>query len=313
MTAGSRPGCDELPPARVPFVHATVVRAQEPTSAQAGDDAVVLADGTIEGFVGGQCAESRCGRRRSARCATARRVLLRVLPDGERAVPGVARARRSWSTPACPAGRWRSSCEPLLPAPLVAVVGSTPVADALVAIAGVLDYATARSLPGSGARTDASAVVVASHGRDEPRRSAPALDAGVAFIALVASRRRGAAVLDELDLTAERARPGSTPRPGSTSAPAPPAEIALSILAEVIGRCGRPTGSTDRPAGRAAAGRAAAAADRDRPGVRDDRGGRAGHPAPDRRRRRRTGSAAPAAGTATPAERARRDDCTELA
>ena len=38
---------------RRPFVHATVVRAQEPTSARAGDAAVILADGTIEGFVGG--------------------------------------------------------------------------------------------------------------------------------------------------------------------------------------------------------------------------------------------------------------------
>ncbi|HMD11150.1 MAG TPA: XdhC family protein, partial [Marmoricola sp.] len=47
----------ELTSARVPFVHATVVRSQEPSSARPGDDAVVLGDGRIEGFVGGQCAE----------------------------------------------------------------------------------------------------------------------------------------------------------------------------------------------------------------------------------------------------------------
>ena len=46
----------ELTSARVPFVHATVVRAQQPTSAHPGDDAVILGDGTIEGFVGGHCA-----------------------------------------------------------------------------------------------------------------------------------------------------------------------------------------------------------------------------------------------------------------
>ena len=39
------------------FVTATVVRAQSPTSANPGDVALVLADGTIEGFVGGVCAE----------------------------------------------------------------------------------------------------------------------------------------------------------------------------------------------------------------------------------------------------------------
>ena len=39
-------------------MHATVVRAQQPTSARAGDEAILLADGTIEGFVGGQCAQN---------------------------------------------------------------------------------------------------------------------------------------------------------------------------------------------------------------------------------------------------------------
>ena len=39
------------------FVTATVVRAQRPTSVEAGNVALVLADGTIEGFVGGVCAE----------------------------------------------------------------------------------------------------------------------------------------------------------------------------------------------------------------------------------------------------------------
>ena len=44
--------------ARVPYVHARVVFAERPTSAKPGDEALVLPDGTIEGFVGGTCAES---------------------------------------------------------------------------------------------------------------------------------------------------------------------------------------------------------------------------------------------------------------
>ena len=43
---------------RRPFVLATVVRARRPTSVRPGAAAVVLADGTIDGFVGGVCAES---------------------------------------------------------------------------------------------------------------------------------------------------------------------------------------------------------------------------------------------------------------
>ncbi|HUL99740.1 MAG TPA: XdhC family protein, partial [Mycobacterium sp.] len=52
MTISERVG--QLVQARTPFVRATVVRAEHPTSAHAGDEAIVLADGTIEGFVGGQ-------------------------------------------------------------------------------------------------------------------------------------------------------------------------------------------------------------------------------------------------------------------
>jgi xanthine dehydrogenase accessory factor len=46
----------ELTRTREPFVQATVVRAQKPTSAHAGDTALVRADGSIDGFVGGTCA-----------------------------------------------------------------------------------------------------------------------------------------------------------------------------------------------------------------------------------------------------------------
>ncbi|MGZ4793204.1 MAG: XdhC family protein, partial [Ilumatobacteraceae bacterium] len=48
----------ELRQARAAYVHARVVVAEKPTSAKPGAEAIVLADGTIEGFVGGACAES---------------------------------------------------------------------------------------------------------------------------------------------------------------------------------------------------------------------------------------------------------------
>ena len=44
---------DGLRTRRTPFVLATVVRAERPTSAKPGDCAVVTADGTLDGFVGG--------------------------------------------------------------------------------------------------------------------------------------------------------------------------------------------------------------------------------------------------------------------
>jgi xanthine dehydrogenase accessory factor len=49
---------DSLVADRVPFVTATVVRTAKPTSVRPGDSAIVLADGTIEGFIGGTCAQA---------------------------------------------------------------------------------------------------------------------------------------------------------------------------------------------------------------------------------------------------------------
>lgn len=221
----------ELTAARVPFVHATVVRAQVPTSTCAGDDAIVLADGSIEGFVGGQCAENSVRTAALGALRTSESVLLRVLPDGDLDFPESPGAQVVVN-PCLSGGALEIFLEPMLPPPLVEVVGHTPVADAVVAMADVLAYATARSLPGA-APDQAAAVIIASYGRAEHQSIRAALDAGVGYIALVASRRRGAAVLDELHLTdAERTRI-STPAGldiGARTAP----EVALSILAEVV-------------------------------------------------------------------------------
>ena len=63
-----------------PFVTATVVRAQRPTSVEAGDTALVLADGTIEGFVGGVCAAHSVRAYSLQAIESGEAVLLRILP-----------------------------------------------------------------------------------------------------------------------------------------------------------------------------------------------------------------------------------------
>ncbi len=224
---------ERLTAERVPFVHATVVRAQVPTSVRAGDDAIVLADGSIDGFVGGHCAEGSVRTAALGALRDGETVLLRVLPEGDDLRFPDSPGAQVVVNPCLSGGALEIFLEPMLPAPLIEVVGDTPVADAVIAIAEVLGYAIARSLPGTLAE-QVGAVIIASHGRSEPESIRAALDAGVGYIALVASRRRGDALLDELGLTdAERARI-STPAGldiGARTAP----EVAVSILAEVIG------------------------------------------------------------------------------
>ncbi len=74
-------------------------------------------------------------------------------------------------------------------------------------------------------------MIVASHGRQEEPVLTRALRAGVPYVALVASRRRGAAVLEALDPEA-RARI-HTPA-GLDIGARSPAEVALSIYAEIV-------------------------------------------------------------------------------
>ena len=228
MTTSIADRARELTDSRRPFVHATVVRAQQPTSARPGDDAVILADGSIEGFVGGVCAESsvRAAALDSLRDGTT--LLLRVLPDEAAAFPDAPGALVVVN-PCHSGGALEIFLQPVLPRPLVGVAGTTPIGSAVTRLAGFLGFEVAAG----GDYAGAVAVVVAGLGRDEEAAIRSALDAGVAFVALVASHRRGAAVLDGLGLDpAERARVHT--HPGIDIGARTPEEIALSVLAEIV-------------------------------------------------------------------------------
>jgi xanthine dehydrogenase accessory factor len=221
----------ELTAQRVPFVHATVVRAQFPTSAQAGDQAIVLADGSVEGFVGGHCA---VGSVRSAALSALRdgeTLLLRVLPEDGPDYPETP-GSQVVVNPCLSGGALEIFLEPTLPAPLLHLVGSTPITDALATMATPLGFAVERAEEGH--RPDgAVAVIVATHGGEEAAAIRAALDAGVEFVGLVAGRRRGTAVLDEMDL-ADDERKRVRAHVGLDIGARTSAEIALSIMAEVV-------------------------------------------------------------------------------
>src|SRR4051794_19969100 len=206
---------------RVPFVTATVVRAAKPTSVRAGDAALVLADGTIEGFVGGVCAQESVRLHATRALETGEATLLRLLP-------GLAMTERDpldgvvvSHNPCLSGGALEIFLDPQPVAPRIAIVGDTPIARALAAVARAADY-EAGDTPEPG---DA-ALVVASHGEGEEAALAAALEAGVDYVALVASRKRGAAVLAALD-PALRAKV-HTPAGLDIGARAP-ADIAISI------------------------------------------------------------------------------------
>jgi xanthine dehydrogenase accessory factor len=217
---------------RVPFVQATVVRAGRPASVRAGATALVLADGTIEGFVGGHCAEPSVRLHALHALETGDALLLRIEPgDGEApAVDGAVTVHN----PCISGGALEIFLEPHVPAPRVHVIGDTPIAQALGELGAALGYDVVAHAHGDlDLAADEAAVVVASHGRGEEDALAAALDAGVPYVALVASRRRGRAVLAELAVSDDDRARVRTPA-GLDIGARTPHEIALSILAELV-------------------------------------------------------------------------------
>ena len=217
-----------------PFVAATVVRAQSPTSVRAGDSAIVRPDGTIEGFVGGTCAEASVRLYSLRAMESGDPLLLRILPAAAEGEPEAGEGAVTVKNPCLSGGALEIFLEPHLPPPTMRVVGVAPIAAALTDLAQRTGYAV-ESGPAEQARTspDDAAVVVASHGHDEERVLTEALRSGVPYVALVASEVRGQAVRDSLDLTDEQRARLQTPA-GLEIGAETPEEIALAILAEIV-------------------------------------------------------------------------------
>ena len=223
----------ELRAARVPFVHARVVLAEAPTSAKPGAEALVLPDGTIEGFVGGTCAESTVRAQGLALLDSGESLLLRITPAPEAEQAG----KLVVHNPCLSGGTLEIFLEPVMPAPVIVVAGAAPVAEALRALAVQLGWRVAAydELVG------ASALVVASHGRDEETTLQAGIDAEVPYIGLVASRKRAEAVIGSLGLCAGHTARIHSPAGLDIGARTPP-EIALSIMSEIVSLRPRPSG-----------------------------------------------------------------------
>lgn len=244
-----------------PFVIATVVRVQRPTSVEPGDVALVCADGTIEGFVGGVCAQHSVRLYSLKAIEDGRPVLLRILPDGAESPDGDSVAGSAGAEPAGLAsseenpelteelsnedgtvtvqnpclsgGAIEAFLEPVLPAPRVLLAGDSPIVTVLERIGPEIGL---QVVAGASPTTGDLALVIAAHGRDELGVLRAALEAGVPYVGLVASRKRGAAVLEQLradGVTEDLLETVETPAGldiGARSA----AEIAVSILARIV-------------------------------------------------------------------------------
>lgn len=224
---------------RSQFVVATVVRVQRPASVKPGAVGLVLADGTIEGFIGGVCAQHSVRLHSLEALESGMPLLLRILPDGPDEVTR-EEGLITVTNPCLSGGAIELFLEPVLPAPRVLIAGGSPIVAELRRLGAAvgLEIVAAEDIPDGTLRPEAGdlALVVAAHGTDEIATLRAGLEAGVRYVGLVASRRRGAAVVDELraegvgdELLARLETPAGLDIGART-----PAEVALSIVARIV-------------------------------------------------------------------------------
>lgn len=222
---------EELRAWRQPYVMATVVRAERPTSAKAGDRALVLSDGTIEGFVGGHCATDTVRAQGMRLLESGQATLLRITPAA--AETHEEEGLVAVGQPCLSGGTLEIFLEAVLPPTLVHVYGQSPIARAFAKVGEAMGYQVAETGDAlAPIAKDTKAVLVASHGVGEEPVLAAALAAGVPYIGLIASRKRGAAVLAGI-AGGERV---SVPA-GLDIGARTPGEIAVSVYAELITAC----------------------------------------------------------------------------
>jgi xanthine dehydrogenase accessory factor len=245
----------ELEASGRPFVVATVVAVQRPTSARPGASGIVHPDGAIEGWVGGSCAQPVVIREALRALADGQPRLLRLSKDAPaegRRGDGVVELVMTCHS----GGTLEIYVEPHLPAPLLWVAGTTPIAGALVALGSATGWrvsvfdpvAAADAFPGAErvsaetnlVRIDPESspyVVVATQGVWDEEALASALRRDAAYVGLVASPTRAAVVRqwlrDETGLAEERLAALRAPA-GIDLGAETAEEIAISILAELV-------------------------------------------------------------------------------
>jgi len=222
-----------------PFVLATVVWREGPSSGQHGSRAIYTATGEIHGWIGGACAEPVFKREAVKTLEIGEPRLLALgasdrfgdLPEGTMAVEMSCQSE----------GALQIYLEPVMSMPHLVIVGDSPMSQTLAEQAGQLDWnveLVAGPDFGEGLLSASSIVIIATQGHGDEDLLVSALKASPAYVGVVASAKRGEAIrgflaaqsFDEADLDALRIPVGLDL--GSTTHK----EMAVAILAELVQR-----------------------------------------------------------------------------
>jgi xanthine dehydrogenase accessory factor len=182
------------------FALATVVWRQGPSSGQPGARALITASGQLYGWIGGACAEPVVIRE-AGRVIAERTAKLLLLGTAEQFGDSVPEGMVTVAISCQSEGAMQVYIEPVIPAPHLTIVGRSPMVHTLADLARALgwqaDVCDGPDLSAADLDTR-SIVIVATQGHGDEEAVERAVSAFPAFVGLVASRRRGEAVLGYL-------------------------------------------------------------------------------------------------------------------
>jgi xanthine dehydrogenase accessory factor len=222
-----------------PFVLATVVWREGPSSGQHGARAIYTADGEMHGWIGGACAEPVFKREavKTLEAGTPRLLALGAsdrfgeLPQGTMAVEMSCQSE----------GALQIYLEPVMSMPHLVIVGDSPMAQTLAQQAAQLDW-TVELVNGpdfsEGMVSTNSIVVIATQGHGDEDALISAFKAEPAYVGVVASAKRGASIKEFLEgQSIEPARLDALRIPaGLDLGPTTHKEMSVAILAELVQR-----------------------------------------------------------------------------
>ena len=241
-----------------PFALATVIARSPPISAQVGDAAVVTPDGGFHGWVGGSCTRPTVIAEAQKALADGQPRLVALDPDPDsRRRPGLTVFPMTCHS----GGSVEIHIQPVLPPPRLLIYGVSPTARALVRLGKAMGYtvlvidpsAEAADFPDAdvvlkdaaeaSARAGAAAIprfaVVATQGQwdEEATTAALALQPAPAYLGVMASGKRFGEMRALLGETLGAGAFARVKNPAGLDLGATlPEEIALSILAEIVGQ-----------------------------------------------------------------------------
>lgn len=243
----------ELTRAGEAFALATVVRVEKPISAKSGDKAIIKRDGTLDGWVGGGCAQDVVVREAKKAIREAQPRLLRLVGLG--AIAEKSEGVLEFPITCHSGGTMDVYIEPVLPKPQLFLLGNSPVAQTLAKLGEVLNFevdvldpnATREQFPTAAqisteldldhfVMRPLSFVVVSTQGHEDELALEAAARSNAAYIACVASKKKFAGraeYLRERGVTEEQLARIKVPA-GLDIGALTPDEIAASILAEMI-------------------------------------------------------------------------------